>query len=250
MPPASSASLGPVAPDFGRTRWSVVAAVRSGGEGEARHSLSELCRRYWVPIYAYVRRCGHPPGGAASLVQAFLSHMVQEIRFGDPATDGGFRQFLQRRLEQFLASDWTQLDTGSPLPEFAAPWPLEQIEARQRVEPAAKDSPAEAFQRAFALEVLAHGLQELRQEADTGHRGAMFDAVRPYLTREPGPGEYAALATRLHSSPLATVIAVKRLRQRYQELIDAQLAQTVGDPEAFEREREALFALLASTDSG
>jgi hypothetical protein len=250
MPPASSASLQPVAPDFGRTRWSVVAAVRSGSDHEARHSLSELCRRYWVPVYAYVRRCGHPPGGAAALVQAFLSHLVQEIRFGDPGGEGGFRLFLQRRLEQFLASDWTQLDTATPLPEFAAPWPLDQIESRQRQEPPATGSPEAAFQRAFALEVLAQGLHDLRHEAETGHRGEMFEAVRPYLTREPGPGEYAALAARLKSSPLATVIAVKRLRQRYQELIDAQLVQTVGDPAAFEREREALLALLASTDDG
>ena len=52
--------------DFGRTRWSVVAAVRSGSEADARESLSDLCRRYWVPVYTYVRRCGHPPQSAAA----------------------------------------------------------------------------------------------------------------------------------------------------------------------------------------
>ena len=63
----SAASIPPqAAADFGRTRWSVVMAVRSGGEGEARRSLSDLCKRYWVPVYAYVRRCGHAPQGAAS----------------------------------------------------------------------------------------------------------------------------------------------------------------------------------------
>ncbi len=234
-----------VSADFGRTRWSVVAAVRSGSEADARHSLAELCRRYWVPVYTYVRRCGHPKESAAALVQAFLSHLVHEIRDGDPAADGGFRVFLQRRLEHFLASDWTRLDTTTPMPELAPPWPLEEIEQRQRREQVSDQTPSQAFQRAFALELLAHGLEQLRAEADRGDRGAMFEAVRPFLVREPVPGEYAELAQTLHSSPLATVIAVKRLRQRYQELIDAQLAQTVGGPEAFDAERSALLALLA-----
>jgi RNA polymerase sigma-70 factor (ECF subfamily) len=233
------------AADFGRTRWSVVAAVRHGDEEDARRSLAELCRRYWVPVYAYVRRCGPAPSGAATLVQAFLSHVVREMRSGE-APDSGFRNFLQSRLEHFLARDWAELDTAAPLPEFGPPWPLTQIEERQRHEQGPEATPAQAFQRAFALELLAQGLQQLREEAEQAGRGAMFDAVRPYLTRDPGPGEYAILARALESSPLATVIAVKRLRQRYQELIDAQLAQTVGDSRAFAAERNALLALLAA----
>lgn len=244
MTSTASTPLPPPA-DFGRTRWSVVMAVRSGGEGEARRSLSELCQRYWVPVYAYVRRCGHTPGAAAGLVQAFLSHLVQQIRDTDPAAEGGFRAFLQHRLERFLASDWTRLETGAALDEFAPPWPLEQIEERQQREQVPQATPAQAFQRAFAFEMLAQGLALLRAEADRNGRGAMFEAVRPYLTREPGPGEYAHLAQQLQSTPLAAVVAVKRLRQRFQELIDAQVAQTVGSRQSFESERTALLSLLA-----
>ena len=232
------------AADFGHTRWSIVMAVRGSGEGEARRSLAELCRRYWVPVYAYVRRCGHAPSGAATLVQTFLSHLVGEIRGGNPAVEGGFRVFLQHRLEQFLARDWTCLETDAALEEFAAPWPLEQIEERQSREESVQATPPQAFQRAFALEVLAQGLAQLRDEADRNGRAAMFDAVRPYLAREPMPGEHAELAKALGSSPLAAVIAVKRLRQRYQELIDSQLAQTVGSRQCFESERAALLAEL------
>lgn len=231
------------ATDFGRTRWSIVAGVRSGSEDEARESLSELCRRYWVPVYAYVRRCGHPPQSAATLVQAYLTHAVREIRARDAAPAGGFREFLQRRLEQFLASDWTRLEEAPPAPELAAPWPLEEIELRQQRDHQPWMTPAQAFQRAFAQELLEQALQHLRQEACSGDRGPMFDAVRPYLGREPGPGEYAQLAQRLHCSPLATVIAVKRLRQRFQELVDQQLAQTVGDRESFDTERGVLRSL-------
>ena len=33
--------------------------------GPTRRSLVALCRRYWVPVYSYVRRCGHSPDAAA-----------------------------------------------------------------------------------------------------------------------------------------------------------------------------------------
>lgn len=229
--------------DFGRTRWSMVLAVR-GDAAEAQRSLAELCVRYWVPVYAYVRHCGHPPEAAASLVQAFLGHLVQEIRLGDPAAEGGFRAFLQQRLEAFLARDWRLLETGAPLPEVAPPWPLDQVEQRWRRAQSAHATAQQVFQRAFAVEVLESALEQLRQEAARSRRVDMFDALRPYLAREPGAGEYPELAQRLHCSPLATVIAVKRLRQRYQELIDAQLVQTVGSAEALDAERSALLALL------
>lgn len=231
--------------DFGRTRWSVVAAARSGSEAEARESLSKLCRRYWVPVYTYVRRSGRGPETAAASVQQFFGSLLQEIRASDPAADGGFRIFLQRRLEQFLVDHRAVPDAGAGSAETAPPWPLEDIEQRLRLEQPAELGPAQAFQRAFALELLAHGLEMLREEAEHSGRGAMFVAVRPFLTREPHADEYAALSLQLGCSRLATMIAVKRLRQRYQELIDAQLAQTVGGPEAFNAERSALLALLA-----
>lgn len=244
MNPAPSIPPRPGVADFGRTRWSVVVAVRSGSEADARESLAELCRRYWVPVYAYVRRSGHAPDSAAALVQAFLSLLVHEIRAGDPAADGGFRVFLQRRLESFLGGDRARLTGVATRPELAPPWPLEEIEQRLQRNELAELSPTHAFQRAFALELLAHGLEQLRLEAGRHGRDAMFQAVRPFLTREPTPGEYAELTATLQCSPLATVIAVKRLRQRFQELIDAQLVQTVGGPEAFEAERSALLGLL------
>jgi hypothetical protein len=229
--------------DFGRTRWSVVLAVR-GDAAEAQRSLSELCVRYWVPVYAYVRHSGHPPETAAALVQSFLGHLVQEIRSGDPAAEGGFRSFLQHRLESFLARDRDPRDAAAPRAEVAPPWPLEQIEQRLQRARMPHATATQAFQRSFAVEVLESALEQLRQEAARGRRVDMFEALRPYLAREPAPGEYPDLALRLQCSPLATVIAVKRLRQRYQELIDAQLVQTVGSAAALDAERAALLALL------
>ncbi len=243
---ASASNPPPGVTDFGRTRWSMVMAVRSGDGADARRSLADLCRRYWVPVYAYVRRCGHPPAAAADLVQRFLGRLVEQIRDADQVeVDGGFREFLQQRLERFLAGDPGAAGDAPPAGEFAPPWPLDDIEQRQRREQLPEAAPAQAFQRAFALELLAMCVAQLREEAEQSGRRAMFDAVRPYLARDPVAGEYALLAQTLQSTPLAAVVAVKRLRQRFQELIDAQLAQTVGSRQSFDSERSALLAQLA-----
>lgn len=231
--------------DFGRTRWSMVLGVRGGREA-AQRSLAELCVRYWVPVYAYVRRCGHAPAASAGLVQGFLTRLVHEIRSGELSAEGGFRGFLQERLERYLASDGSREQTGPPDHAFAPPRALESIEAAQSRAHEPHAAPAQAFQRAFALEVLEQGLAQLRAEAEHAGRGAMFEAVRPFLAREPAPGEYAALAHRLECSPLAAAIAVKRLRQRFQELIDVQVVQTVDSPEALAAERAALLSLLGT----
>ena len=44
---------------FATTHWTVVLAAGQGGSPQAEVALEELCRTYWYPLYAYVRRHGH-----------------------------------------------------------------------------------------------------------------------------------------------------------------------------------------------
>jgi RNA polymerase sigma-70 factor (ECF subfamily) len=232
--------------DFARTRWSMVAAVREGGEIDARDSLRKLCRRYWVPVYAYVRCSGYEPEDANQLVQHFLSHLVQRLRVDQSDISMGFRRYLETRLAEYLESAAAKddLTRRSPPAEMAPPWPLDDIERRQQIAHPNAPSPTQALQRAFALEMLATALDALRKEAQESERGELFDAVRPFLGREPTQADYDALAQLMGSSQLAAIIAVKRLRQRFQELIDDALAETVGDPQALENERHTLLTLV------
>ena len=49
------ANPSPKAP-FPTTRWSRVAAAVDPAEPGARAALEELCRAYWYPLYAFIRR--------------------------------------------------------------------------------------------------------------------------------------------------------------------------------------------------
>jgi RNA polymerase sigma-70 factor (ECF subfamily) len=230
---------------FQVTRWSLVAALASGSPEDARRSLVELCQGYWYPVYAYVRRCGHEPKVAYDIAQAFFSSLLVEIRGAEPRSYGQFRTFLLDRLNRFLSRDWRSERVLDP---SAIPPPVELVvlEQRHQRENTAGATPEAVFQRSFALEVLARSSTRLRLEAEQGGRLAMFERLEPFLTVDPQPGEYERLAQELRSRPLALVMAVKRLRSRFRELVEEELAQTVADAGELAKEREALLAVLAS----
>jgi RNA polymerase sigma-70 factor (ECF subfamily) len=155
-----------------------------------------------------------------------------------------FREWLLAELARFVAHEWKGQALAQHNPALLAPMPLEILEQRHRAEGAAIASADTGFRRSFALEVLGRALNRLRREATQAGREAMFDALEPYLTADPLPGQYEAMSGTLGTRPLALVVALKRLRQRYRELADEELAETVTSAEELEAERAALHAAL------
>lgn len=209
---------------------------------DARNALTELTQRYWYPVYAYVRRCGHAPQIAQDITRCFLNSLMRQFRDGQPLTaQGHFRRFLLARLNAFLAADWRDAidePTGDLTPAPA------DLEPRYRRDNDGAISPEQAYERSFALEVLNRALKRLHSEARrTGHL-AMYEVLKPYLAQDPGPGEYEALARSLKSRPLALVVALKRLRQRFRELVGEELADTVTSAEDLATEQQALHTVL------
>ncbi|MEO6968687.1 MAG: hypothetical protein ABI132_09605 [Rhodanobacteraceae bacterium] len=227
--------------DFATTRWSLVRQLDSPRASDARNALAELALHYWYPIYAYVRQCGHAPAAAQDITRTFLQQLIRQFRADPTPPRSQFRAYLLARLHAFLAGPWHELidaDTSE-----LGPVPAD-LEERTRREHAESESPEQAYQRSFALAMLAGGFKRLRKEAvQTGHLD-MYEALEPYLARDPAPGQYQELAQRLGSRPLALVVALKRLRQRFRELIAEELADTVATPEEMLTEQRAMLAAL------
>lgn len=207
---------------FAATRWSqVLNAAGNSHEGD-EDALTELARRYCYPVYAYMRRCGHVPAIAGEITGVFLRELT--TRAGEAQAQRHFRRYLLERLNTFLGGDWRQIEATHGEPMFLVP---PDMEARYQRDAASASSPELAYQRAFALEVLARALQRLQREAEqTGHL-PMYQALQEYIASEPAPGEIDALGARLKLPPLALLVALKRLRQRFRELAARELADTV-----------------------
>lgn len=235
-------------PEFRTTHWSVVLSVGDGQTPEAGRALETLCRAYWYPLYAFVRRNGRPPADAEDLTQAFLARMLEKRYLGlaDPAR-GRFRTFLLCALKRFLADDWDKARTAKR-GSGDAPISLDALdpESRYALEPADSRSADTLYDRQWAQTVLQDVLARLQAEWTAEGRSHQFAALKVYLVGSKGDQPLAEAAHLLGMTEAAVKSAVHRLRSRYRDTVRAVVAETVQDPADVDREIRELLAALAN----
>lgn len=238
-----SSSTPPDGSRFATTHWSAVMAAGRGNSTQARQALDELCRTYWKPLHAFVRRKGHSADEAQDLTQAFFADLLarQDLARVDPAR-GRFRSFLLAALKHFLANEWdkacAQKRGGS-----AIMVPIDtSAETGDNVEPADTLTPEKLYERGWALALLDHVLGHLRRECEAKGNAALFDALKDTLVGNMPDDTYAAIGLRLGLSEGAVKVAVHRLRARYRARLRAEIARTVSSPAEVDDEIRSLFA--------
>ncbi len=233
------------APMFASTRWSLVVAAR-GSSPPARDALAELCRLYWYPLYAYVRRKGHNHVEAEDLTQEFFTRLLErdDLAAVDPGR-GRFRSFLLAACNHFL-SNQRDHDRAQKRGGGRQPLPLDFTDAERRyvAEPGHDQTPERLFERRWALTVLDRVLQRLQQDYEEAGKGRFFERLKGQLAGETA-GSYAEVAAELGLTAGAVKVATHRLRQRYRDLLRDEIAQTLADPAAVDDEIRALFTALA-----
>ena len=241
----AAASSTPVSP-FVTTHWSVVLAAGEGGSPQAAAALEELCRAYWYPLYAYVRRRGYAAHDAQDLTQAFFARLLERRSFAGIEREGGrFRSFLLTALSRFLRDEWEKL-RAEKRGGGRAVLSLDEQDAdeRYRVEPVDDLSADKLFERRWAMAVLEAALEKLRAECAGDGKARHFELLAPLLTDDVPDGAYEGLGQRLHLAPGTVSVTLHRLRKRYRELVRAAVASTVANPADVEAELHALRAAL------
>ena len=234
-------------PAFVTTHWSMVLAAGHNHSTQAHGALARLCKIYWHPLYVYVRRLGHPPHDAQDLTQEFFARLLEKnyLAHADQSR-GRFRSFLLAALKHFLANEWDKANAqkrgGGQLP---IPIDLGVAETSCRFEPADNATAEKIYARRWALTLLDQVLRRLRREYDETGREKLFEHLKPTLTEASRTVRYAEIAHQLGTSEGAVKVAVHRLRQRYREVLQAEIAETVTSPEEVEDELRNLFAALA-----
>lgn len=229
------------------TRWSVVLSAGDLTSPHAATALEALCRAYWYPLYAYVRRRGHSPADAEDLTQEFFAHLLAHnwVARADPHK-GRFRSFLLMAMSRFLANEWDKAHTLKRGAQIRlVPLQLDDAEPRYAQEPADTSTPEQAFEKQWALATLDEVLQHLRAEFERAGKAVLFAALKPCLigSRETQP--YAALASELGMTEGAVKAAVSRLRERYRERLKEAIAHTVASPSDVDAELRHLIRVLA-----
>lgn len=232
---------------FATTRWSMVVAAGQVSSPSSAEALAHLCRTYWYPLYAFVRRRVADVNLAQDLTQDFFARLLEKnlLAVAQPER-GKFRAFLLTALKNFLANEVAKQRThkrgGSRL---TLSLDFDIGEDRFRREPAHHATPERHFARQWALALLDQVLLALRNEYEDAGKAAHFDRLKPFL----GGGEttlsLADVAGELGLTEGAAKVAAHRLRRRYRDLLRAEVTHTLAEGEAVDDEIRWLFGVLA-----
>jgi RNA polymerase sigma factor (sigma-70 family) len=233
---------------FQTTHWSVVLRVSDGQSLDAAQALEELCRTYWYPLYAFVRRRGCTHEEAQDLTQAFFAKLLEknQISLADPER-GRFRTFLLRSLENFLRTehrDATSQKRGGGRRILS--WDERLAAERYSSECADGASPTAVFERQWVAVLLESVLGALRQDFSQSGKAELFDQLEPHLWGDDSSTPYPRIAEALDMTAVSVRVTVHRLRQRFHDLLRAQIANTVENVNDVEDELRYLRRLWAS----
>ncbi len=206
--------------------------------------MAELCNAYYEPVAAFLRCKLRDADAARELTHDFFARILNggAIAGAEPER-GRFRFYLLGAVKHFLSHQREaarRLKRGSGVDNVS----LEENEA-WGVPDAGVLMPDAAFDRQWALTVVARALAALRRECATEGRGDFFEQVKPWLTGEAARGDQLALAASCGLNLNALKVAVHRLKRRFRQLVKAEVAGTLNDPRLIEGEMQALFAALS-----
>ena len=211
---------------------------------QSDHALEELCRTYWFPLYAYVRRRGHSKEDAEDLTQTFFVRFFGKNYFaGLNAERGRFRAYLLAALKHFLANEWDKSQRqkrGGGAAFLPLDW--QTADSQFQIAATAAPSPEQAFDREWALALLTRVIDRLRAECAQENHDRLFEVLKPFLTVGKSAIPYPQAAAALGLSEGAARTTVHRLRRRYREVLRDEIAQTLSDPANVADELQALFS--------
>lgn len=230
---------------FQTTHWSMIIAAGGPQDDLGRSALATLCRNYWFPVYAFVRRRIVDPHAASDMTQAFFARLLEKNYLADARQDRGrFRTFLLTAVQRFMANEWAKGQAQKRGGGRAA-WSLDVSsgETRFAAELIEDSTPEREFDRRWALQLLQLVDRRLQDEYERAGRLDWLGQLKPLATGDDDVS-YEDVAARLQISVGAARTAVYRLRLRFRELIRSEIAQTVADPADVDDEVRRLFEAL------
>lgn len=231
---------------FQTTHWSAVLAAGKAETPQSAVALEALCRAYWYPLYAYVRRQGHSAHDAQDLTQDFFSRLLQRnyLQLADQER-GRFRSFLLKSLQNFLVNEWVRGQAlkrggGNPLLSLdeGAAERLYQQESMSRT------SAETLFDKRWAMTLLERALRRLEGDYAAAGKGELFQQLQSLLLSEGSAECYRSLGSRVGLSEGAVKVAVHRLRHRFKEAVRSEVAQTVANSGDVDEELRCLMTAM------
>ena len=156
-------SMGGSVEAFLTTHWSVIDKIAADGDTPNQALINELLKKYWKPVYCFLRKKGYDNERAKDLTQGFFEEVVlggELIQRAEQAR-GRFRTFLLAALEQYLARVHRKETARKRIPKDKLVQ-LEQIDPGELPEPVDGLSPEQSFNYAWVSSLLDKLLAEVQ----------------------------------------------------------------------------------------
>jgi len=231
---------------FVTTHWSVVLAAGTNSSA-SEQALERLCRAYWYPLYAYVRRLGEDVEAARDFTQAFFARLLEKNYLSQVQPEKGkFRSFLLASFKHFLADERDKARAqkrGGRLQIFSLDDPA--IEQRYNFEPMDAMDAEKLFERRWALAILEQARERLRREYVEGGKSLLYDRLKILDAGDQDCPSYAEVAVGLGLTEGGVKSAISRMRSRYRELVREEVANTVSNPNEIDDEIRYLITVIS-----
>jgi DNA-directed RNA polymerase specialized sigma24 family protein len=243
MKPKSSLAGG----RFQVTRWTMFFEAQGADVAKSQQALSEFCTKYWQPLYTFIRRQGFAPHDAEDLTQGFLAQFIGQEHYRVAArARGRFRTFLLACLKNYLANQWKaqirQKRGGGNVQSTPIP---DEDGAELPIEFADHLTPELQYDKKWAGAIIESALKTLSLEMADAGKAETFKKFQPFIAGEKSTGAYETLAKESGVSEGSLRVSIHRLRQRYSEILRAEIMQTVDSPEEANEEIRYLLRLFS-----
>ena len=234
--------------NFPVTQWSLVQRARSSdATDETRRALEDICKRYWLPLYAFIRRSGKRGAEAEELTQEFIVRLIEgEYLSRADRERGKLRTFLLACLKHFLADHRRadqRLKRGGQHEHVSIDHAL--AENAYGVEPVDEMTPDLLFERRWAMSLVDDVIEGMAAQMDDEATKQLFYAAVPFARKGTPAITREEAAAQLGMSPEAVKMAISRLRQRFREQLRLTVAETLGPDDDLEAEMQHLRSVLA-----
>lgn len=237
------------------TQWSMVLNAKNATDQSPdsihsndawNESLQALCKLYWYPLYAFLRRKGYAQDDCQDLTQDFFASLIEKdfLKVVDPKK-GRFRWFLMHAIGKFAAS-WTNAQAAQKRGGGKTFFSLEfdDGENRYKMEPSNSETPESLFERQWALTILETAMIELKQAYNDDGKSRFFEALNVFISPGSLAPNYADVALELGVTETAIKVGIHRLRQKYKKTLRSVVLETLDDPAELDDEIDALMDAL------
>lgn len=205
--------------------------LKSAESGEARKAVQEIFTTYRYPLYGYLRASGLRHEDAEDVLQGFFEKMLRNDSLGDadPAR-GRLRTFLLTTLSRYkLNFQRSEQRRHQRVQAESDLWDEDEA-CWKREQHATHENPEAYYDRRWAVQLISHVRERLRQNFEAKGRGDLLRILVPLLLRgNDGPDDLSHAAAALGLSDNATRVALHRLRRHFRELLLDEVKRTL-DP--------------------